>query len=203
MKGKNTIKLLIILSFITTNVFSQIVDPYGIGSSVSLGRTVFSGIRDKKKLKNIENSISDTVVNGVVISMLRVKENKIISNAKYYILKIQDQLNGFYTKYQSNQHIGYIDDGNNDDISSIESLDYTWPVDYYKKELITYRNYEIALTKMENKARDSIGNINRIKLDDSLPLIRKEHNDSSQIGTGYARESTTKGFWPTLVFLKK
>lgn len=53
----------------------------------------------------IESSLSKVDINGETITILRVKEDKIISSAKGYIIKIQNQLDNYYKLYQSNQHI--------------------------------------------------------------------------------------------------
>jgi hypothetical protein len=108
-----------------------------------------------------------------------VSEEKIISPAKGYITRIQDELTNYYTLYQNNQHLDVPNYSN--DISTLKTYDADWPSEYYENEIKEYRKYEKNLTKKEQAYKDSVATVKRIeqkRLADSLVIVRKIYNDS-------------------------
>ncbi|MBW8683280.1 hypothetical protein [Chitinophaga rhizophila] len=127
-----------ILSMLTCS--AQIAPGSAIELGAGLGRGIVGKIKDGKKKKSIESSISEHEINGSMIKVLRVPENKIISDAKSYIVRIQNQLDSYYELYKNNEHltIPYY----YSDINTLEALDKDWATEYYENELKEYRNYE-------------------------------------------------------------
>ncbi len=164
---------------LTIKSFGQI-DPYtAVGLGTSLGKGIFNKIKDGKKKKNIEAGLTTLEINGTTHEILRVREDKIISNAKGYIVRIQNTLAEYYKQYQSNQHIDlpyYFDDN-----SVLKSVDSDWPTEYYENEFKEYQRYEKALSKREQRLKDSLEYVRRIeqkRISDSISIVRKKESDS-------------------------
>lgn len=178
MKTKHFILLLIFFGFATKS-FCQI-DPYtAVGLGTSLGKGIFNKIKDGKKKKNIEAGLSTIEINGTNCKILRVKDEKIISNAKGYIIRIQNTLSEYYKQYQSNQHVdlpSYFDDP-----SLLKSIDNDWPTEYYENEYKEYQKYEKAFSQREQRSNDSLEYVRRIeqkRLSDSISITKKMEFDS-------------------------
>lgn len=101
-------------------------------------------------------------------------ENKIISDAKSYIVRIQNQLDNFHELYKNNEHLKipyYFDD-----ITTLEALDKDWATEYYKNELKEYRKYEQKLTETEKRIKDSTETAKRAeqeRIADSLAFAKR------------------------------
>ncbi len=155
--------------------FAQL-DPFAV---VGAGKSLFGGIKDKKKAKNIQSSISEVDINGNKVSILRVPEDKIISASKAHILRVQNLLDSYRQKYEQGKHIEV--PYNNDDFYDIKALDADWPITYYEVELREYRHYENKFAQKEKRYKDSLETAYRIykqKEDDSLRVVRKKFEDS-------------------------
>lgn len=178
---KHKAKLVVSLFFIclTAQTFSQINPTSVVGLGAGLGKGIAGQLKDKKKKKAIENSISEIEINKLSIQILRVPEDKIISNAKGYVVNIQNQLENFYKMYKNNKHLDIPD--YMDDISTLKALDKDWPTEYYDNELKEYRKYEKKLTLTEKLTKDSLETVKKIeqkKLADSLLIVKKVYEDS-------------------------
>lgn len=168
-----------IFLLVTLTSSAQIDPASAIGLGVGLGRDIAGKIKDDKKKKAIENSISEVEINGTMVKVLRVPEEKIISNAKGYIVRIQNQLDNFYKLYKINEHLDipyYFDD-----IITLKTLDKDWATEYYDNEVKEYRKYEQELTLTEKRIKDSIETARRVeqkRIFDSLQLARRKYEDS-------------------------
>jgi len=178
MRLKHNLFIVLILQ-LSLNTFGQI-DPYSaIGLGTSIGKGIAGKIKDGKKKKNIESSYLKVFINGDTLTILRVSEEKIISPAKGYVVRIQNDLSNYHSLYQANQHLDlpyYYDD-----ISSLKMFDKDWPCEYYENELKEYRKYEKNLTKKEQAFKDSLESAKRIeqkRVTDSLAIVRKIYKDS-------------------------
>ena len=152
-----------VIFLLATQTSSAQIDPASaIGLGAGLGR-----------------AISELEINGSIIKVLRVPEDKIISNAKGYVVRIQNQLDNFYKLYKNNQHLEipyYFDD-----ITTLKVLDKDWATEYYDNELKEYRKYEQKLTQTEKRIKDSIETVKRTeqkRVSDSVQLARKKYEDS-------------------------
>ncbi len=179
MKSNSPFSITCIILLLTIKTFAQIDPISAVGVGTALGKSIFGGINDKKKIKNIKNSVSEVTINGETISILRVKEDKIISPAKSYIIKIQIQLEQYYKQYNNQQHIKI--PHYNNDIAFLKSQDKDWPIEYYDAEFKQYKIYEEKLEQTDQFRKDSIElntKIRRKKTDDSLAVTKKYINDS-------------------------
>jgi hypothetical protein len=173
------LKNLIFFLLLTLHGAAQINPVSVINLGTGLGKNISEKIKDKKKKKTIENSLSEIELNGITIIILRVPEDKIKSEAKGYIVRIQKQLDAYYSLYKKNEHIDlpyYFDD-----IPSLKAFDNDWTTEYYENEFKEYRKYEQRLTQVEKHIKDSIETVKRIeqkKISDSIIIVRKKHEDS-------------------------
>lgn len=165
--------LLLLLS-LATNIFAQ------AGALVIIGKGIFGhGNKDKKKEKIIKSSTSQVEINGAAISILRVKDAEIKSDAKDNIIKIQNRLDEFAQQYKNNEHLNI--PKKDKDIATIKSTDPEWPAEMYDNEYNAYKKYQQKFEKSDLHQKDSIEAINigqRKKIDDSLALVNKHSTDS-------------------------
>jgi len=167
--------LVITISFISLPSLSQL----DANTVFSLGKGISGKVKDNKKKKNIDNSFSAIQLNGKNISILRVPAEKILSNARAYIIKVQDQLDVYLHTCQQGRRLSF--PSNYDDIVTIRSLDSEWPADQYENELREYRYYDEQLLQQENKRKDSLQAVERKReqeIAERLALAHKEVLDS-------------------------
>jgi len=164
---------------LATTTIAQISPLSVIDLGTGIGKGIAGNIKNKKKVKNIQSSISQVEINGQIHSVLRVPEEKIISDAKVYIVKVQNQLDQYYKLYKENSRIDL--PSYNDDIVFLKSTDNDWPVEYYKAEWDEYKIFDQQLAKREKWVKDSleiVARMQRKKTEDSLALLRKQYADS-------------------------
>lgn len=162
--------------FLFANLSFAQLDPFAV---VGAGKSIFGSIKDKKKSKNIQSSLSEVDINGNKVSILRVPEDKIVSNGKAFILKVQNLLDGYQQKYKQGEHIEVPYSDNN--LYDIKALDPDWPTSYYEAELREYRQYGIKLAEKQRRYKDSLetaSRINKQRQEDSLRIARKKLEDS-------------------------
>ncbi|MEO6230425.1 MAG: hypothetical protein ABJB11_13720 [Ferruginibacter sp.] len=179
MKLNLKIPAFLFLLFLTVRGYAQINPASVINLGAGLGTGISAKIKDGKKRKAIENSISEIELNGLKVKILRVPEDKIISNAKGYIVRIQNQLDNFYNLYKNNEHVNTLHSF--DDLTMLKALDNNWATEYYYNELIGYRNYEQQTIQKEKHNYDSIATAtkaNQKRTTDSIVFARKMYEDS-------------------------
>ncbi|WP_027291376.1 hypothetical protein [Rikenella microfusus] len=106
-------------------------------------RAVIEKISDKKLRKTIEKSLSEALINGRSIAILRVKDRKLKSAAADQIIYVQARLDGFLNASRRGETIETGDVP--DRIQEIQTLDPVWPVHFYQKELQAYSNQPTAV----------------------------------------------------------
>ena len=176
---KNMMRSLLFI-FITTLFTVHAYPQLDVNTVFGAGKGLAGKINNGKKKKNIEGSLVEVAINGKMVTILRVDADKIISSAKPYIIKIQEQLSGYYKTYQQQQPIAV--PTYNDDIPVVRNMDIDWPVQYYEAELAAYRAYEQQLIIRENKRKDSIAavvQLARQRTADSLLILQKNNAEHS------------------------
>jgi hypothetical protein len=176
MKSHLRSSLLVVTIFIALPSLSQLDATTAFG----LGKGIAGKVKDSKKKKNIDNSFSVIQLNGKNISVLRVPADKILSNAKAYVIKVQDQLDAYRQTYQLGKHLTF--PSYYDDITMIRSLDSEWPAEQYENELKEYRYYDQQLLQQENNTRDSLQIVERRReqeVKERLALAHQKALDST------------------------
>lgn len=178
------------LIFMNLNTLAQFNTDRVVSMGTGLGKNILGGMKDKKKQKNIQASLTELEIDGNNVTVLRVAEDKIISEGKAHIIRIQYLLADYNQQYNLKEHIDI--PPYNDEINTLKSIDQDWPAHYYEKELSLYKKYEQELVKKEKAFKDSVEVTVRLeqkRREDSLAFVKKVEAENLAIAKKHQSDS--------------